>query len=185
MEIESVQIFIKILANTDESLRLMAVRVLALDKYKTLPDALILTLITILQDKNELIRSEAAQILSEQKKLPDAAIQALNTALQDNNSQVKAAAAHALSGHKTLPNYIVQELITALLDKNTQVRYRVIEALGQQEVLSEDAISALERAVLSDESFFAALPPVSRHIGVVRPNPRNVPRPIKFSITPI
>ncbi|CAO3563716.1 unnamed protein product [Mortierella alpina] len=124
-----------------------ALLVNTLGSRSTLSEAAIQSLIGALKDKNEDVRSLAAEALGKQSRLSEAAIQSLSGALKDENADVRRRAASALGKQSTLSEAAIQSLIGALKDENANVRSSAASALGKHSTLSEAAIQSLTGAL--------------------------------------
>ena len=116
---------------------------------KFLPAEISQSLVLLLRDKDEDVRSHAAIALSWQSDLPLEIFQALVLLLKDKDKGARYAA-NALRRQSTLPAEISQSLVLLLRDKDEDVRSHAANVLSLQSDLPLEILQALA-LLLKDE----------------------------------
>ncbi|KAF9100878.1 hypothetical protein BGX27_000218, partial [Mortierella sp. AM989] len=108
-----------------------------------LPEVVVLSIISVMRDRDWIIKSVAASALCSYRSLPASAISALINALGDEDLEFSCSAARVLGSQVTLSESTILVLVDALCHKEWSVRKSAAEALGTQATLSEYAVQAL------------------------------------------
>lgn len=134
----------------DRDTRLAAVEVLA--GRLSLPEAVLTTLVAVLRDENENIRSRAALILSRQSIEATHAVLLGMLRNRNENKNTRSGAAYALARPSDFSPSDIMSLIEILEDKNEDeaIRSRVALVLRRQSTLPPAAATAIV-AILKDK----------------------------------
>ncbi|KAK6706714.1 hypothetical protein SNK05_010593 [Fusarium graminearum] len=97
----------------------------------------------LLEDKDSIVRSSAAEAIGNQSTLSDTTVAALMELFKDEDSNIRYSAAGAIFNQSTLSDTTVAALMELFKDKDSDVRSYAAIAIGKQSTLSDTTVAAL------------------------------------------
>jgi HEAT repeat protein len=129
----------------------------ALGALKQVAEPAVLSLVPLLQDRDESVRMAAAEAIALVGPLDQASTDTLVEGLASPDNVVRAQTAQALGTIGAAAEEAAPALVEAMQDRNDRVRAEAVEALGKiGETAAADAVPALVRALQDEDNRVSA-----------------------------
>lgn len=123
----------------------------ALGGQPTLPNDILMAMVSWLNDEGFQVRAAAIKSLGRQPLLPEDTITAITTRIHDKASIVRKAAIVSLGRQPSLPGDILLVIASRLHDTAYRVRKAALESLGRQPTLPNDILIAIASRLNDDD----------------------------------